>query len=349
VLLLHRRGHPTPPYAAYLAAEKIEFQIIPDEGPLDVRLPGRARAVLRDWAPDVLQSHGYKATAVAWALRRMGGTTPWIGFFHGSTTESKRAHVYHWLDRRMLGAADRVIGMSDRHLREFARYGERARVIHNAVIRLPARPSPDDDALLARVTSEASGPILGVVGRLSPEKGVDIFLEACAIVARSGVAFTALIAGDGPEEQALRQQARVLDLDDRVRFLGHISAVDRLYPHLDILVIPSRSEGLPNVLLEALAADVRVVSTSVGAVPEVLTDPDAGTLVPPTDVEALAAALSRAITDPTTPREVAARAETAERFSLRRRADAHAALYAELRGHPAGGALPATAASARAS
>lgn len=334
VLLLHRRGHPRPPFADYLEAAGIPNTIIADDGPMDIRLPGRAAAVLRSWSTDVVQTHGYKATAVAWALRLRGRATRWIGFFHGSTTESARACVYHWADRRMLRAADRVVVMSEKHRREFARCGERVRVIHNAVIALPEHPSAEEEARIAAIAREATPPLVGVVGRLSPEKGVDVFIDACAEVARAGVQFTALIAGDGPQERALRDRCAAHGLESRVKFLGHLHGVDRLYPHLDVLAIPSRSEGLPNVLLEALAADVRVVATSVGAIPEVLRDPAAGTLVPPADVAGMARALTSALTTRQTVREVAARAETVERFSLARRADAHIAMYGEVHARP---------------
>jgi glycosyltransferase involved in cell wall biosynthesis len=231
----------------------------------------------------------------------------------------------------MLSSADRAVVMSERHLDEFARCGDRARVIHNAVIDLPARDSACDESAVA-LAAESARPVVGVVGRLSPEKGVDLFLDACAQLVREGLNFTALVAGDGPEERALKERCAALDLDAHVRFLGHLHAIHRLYPKLDVLVIPSRSEGLPNVLLEALAAGVRVVSTRVGAVPEVLVDPAAGTMVPAGDTPALADAMREAIVSPPSDRETAARSETVDRFSIARRADAHLALYDEVRG-----------------
>ena len=113
-------------------------------------------------------------------------------------------------------------------------------------------------------------------------------------------------------------------------FLGPVRAVQSLYREIDLLVIPSRSEGLPNVLLEALRADVPAVATRVGAVPEVLESDDAGLIVPPGDPAALADAIVRALPMKARPECAAARRETPERFSLGRRVDDHVELYTSL-------------------
>ena len=176
----------------------------------------------------------------------------------------------------------------------------------------------------------AGAPLVGVVGRLSSEKGVDVFLDALALLRDRGRAVHALVAGDGPDRDALKQQAERLGLADAVHFVGPVADVAALYPALDAVVLPSRSEGLPNVLLEALSADRPVVATRVGAVPEVLTDAAAGVVVPPGDAPALADAIAAALSTAHDPAARAARAETAARFSLARRVDAHRALYREL-------------------
>jgi glycosyltransferase involved in cell wall biosynthesis len=103
-----------------------------------------------------------------------------------------------------------------------------------------------------------------------------------------------------------------------------------VYAAVDALVIPSRSEGLPNVLLEALAEDLPVVATGVGGVSEVLQDPMAGLVVPPGDPEALADAMARVVEAGRTPAARQARRTCVQRFSLDARARAHVALYREL-------------------
>jgi glycosyltransferase involved in cell wall biosynthesis len=324
VVLLQRPGTPTPPYARSLADAGVPFEVVPESGPFDRRLPGRVRAVVERFRPDVVETHSYKMTAVVWLLRRAGVDVPWVGFFHGRTRENRKVRFYHWLDERLLAGADRVVGMSAVHRAEFAARGVRADVIHNAVIPLARVGTPVDLAPFRVPASDVPGappaPLLGVIGRLSPEKGVDVFLDACARLRADGARFSAVVAGEGIDQPALAAQTEALGLGSVVHFLGPVAAVHSLYPQLDLVVIPSRSEGLPNVLLEAMGAGVPVVGTRVGAVPDVLAgEPEAGRVVPPEDPAALAAAIRDAWHARRDPAAAAACARVAERFSLARR------------------------------
>jgi glycosyltransferase involved in cell wall biosynthesis len=133
-------------------------------------------------------------------------------------------------------------------------------------------------------------------------------------------------------------------LEERVRFLGHVYDVDALYRMLDLLVLPSRSEGLPNTLLEAMQANVRIVATAVGAVPEVVATSPAARLVAPGSAAALGDAIEHALTQGDPPEAAAARREVVGRFSLERRVGAHLQLYRDLL-EEAGGVRPACVAS----
>ena len=228
-----------------------------------------------------------------------------------------------------MARADRVVAMSRRHQAGLVHLGRKACVVYNAV--LPASPEDARAAVdLPGNLVELPRPVLGVVGRLSPEKGVDVFLHACGTLARRDMTFSAIVAGDGPQRTELEMLRDALGLHDRVRFVGTVSPVDPLYARLDLLVIPSRSEGLPNVLLEALRANVAVVATRVGAVPEVIDSPRAGTLVLPEAPAALADAIERSLARENDAEATAARRTVADRFSLERRVRAHLELYADV-------------------
>jgi glycosyltransferase involved in cell wall biosynthesis len=342
IVLLRRPGMPTPPFATALAEAGIGHAVLPESGPFDRRLPARVRRLIEEFRPDVLETHSYKMTAVVWLLRRTGCRVPWVGFFHGRTRENPKVRFYHWLDERLLAGADRVVGMSEVHRAEFAARGVRADVVHNAVIPLAAAGPPLDVSDRRVPAADGPGarpaPLVGVIGRLSPEKGVDVFLDACARLRDAGERFSAVIAGDGIDAEALAAQAARLRLGGVVHFLGPVAAIQSLYPQLDLVVIPSRSEGLPNVLLEAMGARVPVVSTRVGAVPEVLEgEPDAGRTVPAEDPAALAEAM-RALWRTRDGETAAACARVADRFSLASRVERLRALYAELAARAPGGA-----------
>ncbi len=333
VVLFHRAGRAPAPYAAYLDGLGADHVIVPEYGPADVGMVKRAAAALAAFDPDVVETHGYKPSAIVAALR--AASTPrwrWLAFFHGGTTENLKVRAYNWIDRRAMARADRLAVMSSVHRDAFARMGTRVRVVYNAVAQLPR--SPDSAALdvrgLFRPAPAADDAILGVVGRLSSEKGVDLFLDACRRLVDAGEQFRAVVVGDGPDRALLTARARALGLDAHVAFAGTVRDVGHVYGQLTCVVIPSRSEGLPNVMLEALDHDVPVVATRVGAVPEVLTDPLAGVVVPPFDPGALADGIRRGLALARTPGAAAARAATIRRFSLDARVDAHLALYAEL-------------------
>jgi glycosyltransferase involved in cell wall biosynthesis len=332
VITFRRAGRPTPPYVALLERAGVPYTVLPESGPLDARLVFRLRDTLERFAPTVVQTHGYKTSALAFALRRTGATWPWVAFSHGETSENLKVRCYNWLERRVLGSADRVVVMSRQHRERLSHLGSKVSVVHNAVIPLSPLPEAQHRAAdpLAVLPAGWSRPLLGVVGRLSPEKGLDVFLNACRELVTRGLTFTAIVAGDGPERRALEGLCASLGLKERVHFAGTIDAVASLYAELDVLVIPSRSEGLPNVLLEALRADVPVVASQVGAIPDVLGSSAAGILIPPGSSTTLADAIALAVETKDNPEARDARRDITERFSLERRVGTHVSLYRDL-------------------
>src|SRR5438876_3041850 len=220
--------------------------------------------------------------------------------------------------------------MSHAQARAFRHCGRRVRVIYNAALAPLPAGHPSERDLLAALAAGLRRPVVGVIGRLSLEKGVDVFLDACAVLARKGLAFSALVAGDGDERARLEARCRGLGLQSCVRFLGQVYNVDVLYRNLDLLVLPSRSEGLPNTMLEAMQADVPVVATTVGAVPDVVGTSSAARLVAPGSAATLADAIERALTQGDSPEAAVARREVVRRLSLERRLEAHVQLYRDV-------------------
>ncbi len=134
-------------------------------------------------------------------------------------------------------------------------------------------------------------PVALVAARLAPAKGHDDLLAALPAVLASVPRLQVLLAGEGPLAGALAERLRREGLEGRVRLLGHVEEMAGLYAAADLVVLPSRVEGLPSVLLEAYAARRAVVATDVGGIPEALTDGMEGRLVPAGDRAALAAAM----------------------------------------------------------
>jgi glycosyltransferase involved in cell wall biosynthesis len=156
-----------------------------------------------------------------------------------------------------------------------------------------AKGNAERDALRSTWQVFPDIPIVGALGRFAPEKGFAHLLRAIPSV--GGAQF--IIAGAGPLEGSLRGLAAAHCIDDRVRFVGLVRDPARLYPALDLLVIPSLVEGVPLVLLEAMAAGVPVVASDLPGIREALGRPVAGRLVPAGDEAALAAGIRRALED----------------------------------------------------
>jgi glycosyltransferase involved in cell wall biosynthesis len=325
VFMFQRAGRPRSPYVDYLERAGVEHVVLSDGGPFDPSALIALAHNLREWQPDIVQSHNYRTTVMAFLMRLGRPAWPWLAFFHGSTDEDWKVRLYHRIDRALLPRADRLIVMSDRHRGEFSAAGKRVDVIHNASLPLPVEATPVD---IGHITGPNVA-LVGVIGRLSREKGVDVLLRAVSMLPAGTISL--VIAGDGPERVALERDAVETGLAQSVHFLGTVDNVGSLYRQLDLVVLPSRSEGLPNVLLEALRADVPVVATSVGAVNDVLNDPAAGEVVPPEDAGALARAIMRALRVGRSAEATCARSAAAARFSLRRRVERHLRLYAEMR------------------
>src|SRR6185437_7900373 len=140
------------------------------------------------------------------------------------------------------------------------------------------------------------GALVGYVGNLAAEKGADVLVEAMGALARRGRAADLAIIGAGALEPALRARVAALGIEGRVRFLGRRvhDEVPQWISAFDVLCLPSRREGCPNVVLEALASGRPVVASEVGGVPELLRG-DNRILVPPDRPDALADALARAL------------------------------------------------------
>jgi len=148
-----------------------------------------------------------------------------------------------------------------------------------------------------RGAPSAAGPCVGFVGRLERIKGCELFIRAAARLAGDDPTMRFTIAGTGSRESAIRRLANALGVADRVEFLGYVESVPPVLAGLDVLVVPSLSEASSLIAMEALALGVPVIASDVGGLPEVVTHGENGLLVPPGDVEAIASAVTRVVSD----------------------------------------------------
>jgi glycosyltransferase involved in cell wall biosynthesis len=292
---------------------------------------------LRRTGADVLLCNGYKASLVGRVAARREGV-PVVAVSRGWTAESWKVRLYEALDRINLRWMDRVVCVSEGQAAKVRRAGispGRVVVIRNA-IRAERFDEPDAayrDRLLALFPNPLRH-VVGAAGRLSPEKGFAVLVEAASRVLRDNSGAGFVLFGDGPLRGALARQIEAAGLAGRFVLAGFRDDLDGYVPWLDVLALPSFTEGLPNVALEACAAGVPVVATAVGGTPEVIEDGEHGYLVPPGDARALAARVLALLGSDDLGRGMGAcgRLRVREEFAFEVQAQQYRQLFADLVG-----------------
>ena len=300
----------------------------------DPRYISRVAALVRGLGVDIVHAHEVKSDVIA-LLASPLCRARLVTTLHGWIGNSRKQRTLIRLDKHVVRWFDRVIVVSSPMHREVVAAGVapgRLRLLHNAIVLENYRRTGRRGFLRERFGRLPEGPVVASLGRLSAEKGHADLVEALAIVARGGHRFTAVLAGDGPERGRLEAQVRRLGLEDAVWFPGYVKDAACLLEEVDLMVLPSHTEGLPNAALEALAMEVPVLATRVGGTPDVVADGETGRLVEPRAPEALASGLVDFLRDPAPWRETARRghAMVRERFSFDARTRKLEAIYAEL-------------------
>jgi glycosyltransferase involved in cell wall biosynthesis len=245
----------------------------------------RAAAV----ATDVLHGHGAKGGAYVRLIpsgRAIRVYTPHGGSLHyrwGSPT----GLIYLTLERLLIGRTDLFLFESaygrDVFCAKLGDPGASARVVHNGVTAAEFEP----------IVADPAAADLVFVGELRILKGVDVLIQAIALLAEQGHSLTATIVGDGPDRAAFEAQVKARGLAERVRLVGARPA-RAAFALGRLLVVPSRAESLPYIVLEAAAAGVPLITSKVGGIPEIF-GPDSSELVAPGDAAALAAAIEHSL------------------------------------------------------
>lgn len=312
-----------------LLDEGIDVQILRSPARAYLREQQELRSALRQMRLDVVHGHGYRADIqVSFAAAALG--LPSISTVHGFTGGGWKMRLYEALHERSLRRFSRVVAVSGPIAARLEAHGverERIRIVQN--VRCGSEDPLPRGAARQELGLAEDACLIGWVGRLSFEKGADLLLEAVALVERKDV--IVCILGDGPELQPLRSKASRLGLADRVRWAGRKEKAGRFFRAFDAFVLSSRSEGTPIVLFEAAAADVPIVATSVGGVPDVF-GPDEALLVEAGSPDLLARAIDQTLADEVQSGQRACRARdhVETRFAVAPWLDRYEEIYAEL-------------------
>ncbi len=285
---------------------------------LDPRVWPALRALVRERDIDIVHAHEYKTDVLAWLLGRTERVIP-LATVHGWTGHSWRERrVYYPLDKRVLAGFPHLIAVSGEIRSQLIQSGarpERVTTILNAIDPKLFRRQRDGGPAMRRALGlPATAFVIGAVGRLEPQKRFDLLLEVFARLRAGGGGTThplhLVIVGDGSLRAALDAQVATLGIGESVTLTGHRTDIARVHDAFDLFVQSSDYEGTPNAVLEAMALESPIVATDVGGTREIARPNEEGLIVPPSNAEALARAITAAIEDP---EGLRARADAARR------------------------------------
>lgn len=261
----------------------------------------------RELQPAVVHSHGYRADVVGAAGARAAGV-PIVSTVHGFTGGGWKNRMYERVQCRALRGFDAVVSVSMPLAEQLSIAGiprERLHIVPNAYGGHTAFAAPDEARQALGVPPGVRH--VGWIGRLGREKGADVLIDSLRRLAERDLVVS--IIGDGRERRALERLVAAHGLGSVVRFHGTQPDAARLMLAFDVVVLSSRTEGTPIVLLEALAAGVPVIASRVGGIPDVVSEREA-MLVPPEQPDMLASALAAVLRAPRSAAARAARART---------------------------------------
>ena len=299
--------------------EGIESHLILCNGQIDRKAITSIRELVQRTGADVVHAHGYKADLYAYfALRTLG--IPLVSTCHTWYDNDRKAFFYGVLDRLILRGYARVVAVSEDVRQRLLKAGVEAKKIRMIGNGIDLRPFDHAPAVVKDELGWSAYQVVGLVGRLSIEKGIDIFLLAAVRVLEQLPDAKIVVAGDGPDRGELDALIDKLGIRGSVRMLGRRDDMPSLYASLDVMVSSSRREGLPIAILEGMASRLPLVATAVGEVPTVIQDGRTGVLVLAEDPEALAAAIIDLLRDPAKRQRLggAARRLVEEDFSAER-------------------------------
>jgi len=278
VAVLEPEAH-DPPFLARVEESGVDV--------VRLRLPARAyteerrqvSSLLRERQADIIHTHGYRSDVVDGPCGRAVGV-PVVSTLHGFTRQGWKGRAYEWLQLRVLRRGDALVAVSDPLAEELVRRGvpkDRVVVIRNGIVGGEENLMSQAVAR-ARLGVEGVGAVVGWVGRFSVEKDPLLAVRAFAGAHLPDDAVLCMV-GDGPLREPCVEEARRLDVGDRVVFPGSVPDAASLFKAFDLLLLSSSTEGTPMAILEAAVAGVPVVSTAVGGVPALL-GPGSPALVP---------------------------------------------------------------------
>ncbi len=292
---------PDDPLADSLKRRAQEFDcpltVIPDRGVWDWRVLTQVLKLCRKERIDILQAHDYKSNFIGLLVRRLHRCRL-ATMLHGWTDMSGRMPLYKRIDKWCLPGYEALICVSEdlvEECRQLKIPEKKIHLVHNAIdTELFKRRLTIDQAKTA-IGAPVERFLIGSVGRLSPEKCFADLIDAVVELQDSGKPVDLWIAGEGAERRNLQLKIDRLGRGDSIRLLGQISDTRTFYQAMNLFVLNSIREGLPNVVLEAMSLATPVIATRIAGIPSLIKDGVTGQMIEPADKIGLRNAIENAI------------------------------------------------------
>lgn len=286
----------------------------------------------------VIHAHGYKEIVVACLFKKLSGCGV-VVTQHGFTERNFKSRCYNWIDMALCRWADikSVLCVSGDIYRRYSDFGipkSRLVLLPNGVL---AQEKPTDNSVRAVVAKQLNVSndtrIILYAGRLSEEKDPLLFVETikCLLDTDASLGFVAVIAGEGPLHGLVCGELDQYSNNGRVKMLGFVENIDELLGAADILLLTSKTEGTPMIVLEAMVQHCAVVATNVGGMSDIITHGKNGFLVNDRTADALSACCEKLLKSPADHHRItnAAKREVLERFSLNSQMEGYRQRYRE--------------------
>jgi glycosyltransferase involved in cell wall biosynthesis len=320
----------------------LTFYELEERGKLDLRVLHALRDIVVRHNINLIHAHDYKSDLFAYLLRQWLRRRRFtlLSTAHAWVMLGPRGALYRRLDLWLMRRFDHLIAVSHATHDEMVTAGvppHLISVLHNGIDTEEWAPCPTRPTLREELSLPQAVPVLGYVGRIMPEKDLETWLRAAAVVGQRYPEAQFVLVGEGRDASTLKdlqQLATDLGIGTRVHFPGYRSYLLPVYAAFDLFILTSRREGLPNSILEAMAMGVPVVTTDVAGTKELVVHGQTGFVLPQGDVQGIAQAMLTLLDEPHLRQSMglAGRKRVEQEFSFTGRLQHIEALYARLLG-----------------
>jgi len=277
--------------AQYAKADSLKTMIFKCNGKVDFETLFVIKKFIKNEKIDIIHTHGYKSNIYGFVVAKML-KKPIMSTCHNWIANDFKTKAYYLLDKFILSKFNKIVAVSEDIRDELLRNKvkkDKISLIYNGIN--IDKFNNDNNDLKREFNIGKKIKVIGIVARFTAEKGLSNLLHAAQKASQLFPDCVFLFVGDGPLRDDLVKKSVELGIKEKVIFTGLRSDIPEIYSTIDIFVLPSLKEGLPIVLLEAMAAKKSIITTNVGAIPKVIENKKEGILISPNNISALTEAL----------------------------------------------------------